>query len=327
MLRQAYFIPKPTLTEANLPDQSGRVHLVTGGYGGCGLELSKMLYEKNAIVYLAGRSKEKGTQAIETLKQQYPKSTGRVEFLQLDLADLTTIKKSADDFMSRESRLDVLTNNAGVMVPPLGSKTAQGYELQLGTNCLGPYLFTKLLLPVIQKTAASSPPGSVRVTWAASLTVELFAPKRAVALDDSGAPIDHNDKQKNYGQSKAGNFLLAAELARRYGKGKDGIVSNAWNPGNLRTDLTRHNPKVMTAVANAVFLYPARFGGYTELYAACSPDLTLDNNGAYIFPWGRIGTDQIKPDHLKASKPESEGGYGVATKFWDWCERETRQYQ
>lgn len=138
---------------------------MTGGYTGVGFELAKLLYQRNATVYVAGRSKEKGDQALSALKEQYPDSKGKLAFLQLDLADQSTIKKSAEEFMSKESRLDVLTQNAGVMVPPSGSKDAQGHDLQIGTNCVGPWLFAQSLLPILKKTAASSAPNSVRVTW------------------------------------------------------------------------------------------------------------------------------------------------------------------
>ena len=148
--KQTYFIPKPTLTEENLPDQSGKVrisllykwntlklmiipqvHIVTGGYAGVGLELTKILYQKNATIYAAGRSEGKAKKAIEAMKIEFANSTGKIEFLQLDLDDLSTIKRSAEEFLSKESRLDVLVNNAGVMVPPAGSKTKQVSILRL----------------------------------------------------------------------------------------------------------------------------------------------------------------------------------------------------
>ncbi|KFY43769.1 hypothetical protein V495_03764, partial [Pseudogymnoascus sp. VKM F-4514 (FW-929)] len=213
MLRQSVWIPNPTLTEANLPDQTGKVHIVTGGYSGVGQELAKILYSKNATVYIAGRSSQKGQESIESIKAAYPTSTGHLHFLHLDLSDLSTIKKSAEEFTSKEKRLDVLTNNAGVMIPPKGSKDAQGFELQLGTNCLGPYLFTSLLLPLLKKTAASSPPGSVRVTWAASSGVEI-SPTGGVEFESDGSVRTYGDPMKDYAQSKAANVFLAFETAR-----------------------------------------------------------------------------------------------------------------
>ena len=312
---QCFRIPQPTFTEAELPSQAGRVFIVTGGYAGCGKELARMLYSKNGTVYVAGRSQDKGDAAIAEIKSAYPSSDGKLAFLHLDLADLSTIKKSAQDFMSKEQRLDVLTNNAGVMTPPVGSTTAQNYELQWGTNCVGPHLFTSLLTPLLQKTAASSPAGSVRVTWAASLAT-AGAPKGGVAWDPkTSAPKVHGSPGTDYAQTKAANALLAMAYADRYGK--DGIISNAWNPGNLFSELQRHQTGVGKMLTK-LLLYPTVYGGYTELFAGWSPDAaTPENANKYIGPWGRL---VVLREDIKNNK---EG----ARKLWDWCEKETSQYK
>jgi retinol dehydrogenase 12 len=148
MLSQSAWIPTPPLTEQNLPDQTGKVRtpprrqlrvqpkcidltlhaqvfIVTGGNAGVGFELCKILYSHNATVYLAGRSEEKCNKALVSIKTAVPNSKGQITFLKLDLGDLASIKGSADEFLSKEKRLDWLCNNAGVMVPPKGSKTAQ----------------------------------------------------------------------------------------------------------------------------------------------------------------------------------------------------------
>ncbi|KAI5294714.1 hypothetical protein KEM56_005787 [Ascosphaera pollenicola] len=125
-LREGMWLPRPTLTEENLPDQSGKVFIVTGGYSGVGWHLGKILYQRNGVVYIAGRRKDKFEEAVADIKKECPSSTGRLEYLHLDLSDLPTIAKTAQDFMAKEDRLDVLTNNAGVMVPPAGSKTMTG---------------------------------------------------------------------------------------------------------------------------------------------------------------------------------------------------------
>lgn len=127
---QSFFIAEPPLTEKNLPDQTGKVHIVTGGYAGVGHELVKILYQKNAKVYVAGRSKDKADKSIATIRNEVPNSKGELVFLLLDLNDLSKIEKSAQDFLDKEERLDVLTNNAGVMFPPSGSKNAHGHEVQ-----------------------------------------------------------------------------------------------------------------------------------------------------------------------------------------------------
>lgn len=313
---QCFFIGQPSLTEKNLPDQNGRVFIVTGGYAGCGKELSKILFQKNGTVYVAGRSQDKGLAAIDEIKKAYPSSAGRLEFLKVDLADLPSIKGSVEDFMSREQRLDVLTNNAGVMTPPKGSVTAQKYELQMGTNCLGPFLFTRLLTPLLEKTASSNPPGSVRVTWAASLATS-FAPQGGVAFDEqTGGPKVFGDRQTDYAQTKACNALLAREYQARLGD-KAGVVSNAWNPGNLTSELQRHQTFIESVVTKAL-IYPTVYGGYTELFAGWSPEAgKAENRGRYVGPWGRFVI-------LRKDIAENKDGAGM---FWEWCEKETKQYQ
>lgn len=314
LLRQVLFIPTPPITENNLPDQTGRVHIVTGGYAGCGKELSKILYQHNSTVYVAGRSPEKAQKAIEEIKKAHPSSDGRVEFLKVDLADLSSIKPAVEEFMKKEQRLDVLTNNAGVMLPPAGSKDAQGYELQMGTNCLGTFLLTKLLTPLLQKTTGASKPGSVRVTWAASLATNN-APQNGVAWDPStGQAQNHAGQWLNYGQSKAGNALLAKAYSDRHSK--DGIVSNAWNPGNLQTELARHTPAWQRALL-PILTYPPINGAYTELFAGWAEEPAKpEHKGAYIGPWGRFV--MLRPDI--DNSPDTD-------KFWDWCDKETKTYQ
>jgi retinol dehydrogenase 12 len=312
---QCFFIPKPHFTETELPDQTGRVLIVTGGYAGVGKELCKILYSKNGTVYVAGRSQAKADAAIAEIKQAFPSSDGKLEFLHLDLADLPSIKASADDFLKREQRLDVLTNNAGVMVPPAGSKTAQGYELQAGTNVLGPYLFTQYLTPTLQKTAASSPSGSVRVTWAASLATS-FAPTNGVVWDEKngGGVKAHGKPQIDYAQSKACNVLLAHQYQKVYGK--DGVVSNAWNPGNLKSELQRHQTGLSKVITPAL-LYPTKMGAYSELFAGWSEEAGREENwNKYVGPWGRF---------VKVRKDLAEGK--EAQKLWDWCEGETAKYK
>jgi retinol dehydrogenase-12 len=258
--------------------------------------------------------------AIGAMKEAYPDSKGRVEFLNIDLSDLATVKPAAEEFLAKESKLHVLTNNAGVMFPPTGSKDKHGHELQLGTNCLGPFLFTKLLTPILQKTAAEEPAASVRVTWAASLMAQMGAPKNGVELTESGPKLFNSSV--DYSQSKAGNCLLASEFAAKYAK--DGVVSVSWNPGNLVSELQRHMAQILRYIMNTFALHPVIFGGYTELYAACSPDITASQSGSYIAPWGRV-TPQ-RADIVAAMKSEKEGGTGVASKFWEYCDKETSQY-
>ena len=138
-----------------------------------------MLYSKNGTVYIAGRSQINGDAAINQIKEAHPSSEGALRFLHLDLSDLPTIKASADEFKSKERRLDVVVHNAGVMIPPPGSKTKQGWDLQFGTNVLGHFVFQKHLQGIMFETAKIAPKDTVRVCWASSSAQDL-APKGGV---------------------------------------------------------------------------------------------------------------------------------------------------
>ncbi|KAG0653118.1 Short-chain dehydrogenase reductase [Hyphodiscus hymeniophilus] len=312
--------PAAQLTEKNLPDQAGKVFIVTGSSTGVGKELAQILYSHNAKVYIAARSQEKATRAIESIKTANPKSSGDLVFLHLDLDDLTTIKKSAEEFLNKEKKLDVLWNNAGVMIPPQGSKTKQGYELQLGTNNVAPFLFTKLLTPILAATAKASGTGAVRVVWVSSSAAESFAPTNGV---DMGNLDYKNDKSAwhKYGVSKGGNVLHGLEYAKRHGG--DGIVSVSLNPGNLKTDLQRHVPGWQLMMFN-LLLYTPIHGAYTELFAGLSPEVTPDKNGAWIVPWGRFMP--VRKDLVASSKTKAEGGTGTAADFWEWTEEQVKPY-
>ena len=218
------WLAEPTLTEDNIPSQHGRVVLVTGGYGGVGYEVASILYQKNAAVYIAGRSKAKGKDAVERIRTAYPESRGRIEFLELDLADLSTIKPMVEMLMAKETRLHWLNNNAGVMRAPAETKSAQGFNVQFATNIYGPFLLTKLLLPMLRRTAAEEPPSSVRVTWAGSLGTILSRYAGGLEWEDDGAKLAGEDSLDDaYHVSKAANYLLGAEFGKRSGN-EDGVL-------------------------------------------------------------------------------------------------------
>lgn len=171
---------------------------------------------------MAARSSAKATSTINGIVAANPHSSGTLVYLHLDLDDLSGIKKSADEFLSKEQRLDVLWNNAGLMIPPKGTTTKQGYEKQLGTNALAPFLFTKLLTPILLSTARVAPPGSVRVIWLSSVMAENLAPNGGVDMNNLDYKMEKYAMQK-YAVSKAANTLYSAEFARRYGD--NGLIS------------------------------------------------------------------------------------------------------
>ncbi|KAK8103122.1 short-chain dehydrogenase [Apiospora sp. TS-2023a] len=292
-----------------------QVYFITGANTGVGKELARMLYAKNATVYLAARSEDKARRAIEEIRQNSPlSSTGKLVFIQLDLADLTTIKGSVKTFLDQESQLHVLFNNAGVMKPAPGTTTAQGYEPQLGVNNI------------------AANPGQVRVVWVSSSAAE------APPSPTGGVPLDNLDYHKPMGWfpqyciSKAGNYLHASEYARRHGPSNtgasgsgDGILSVSLNPGNLDSELWRTQTFIVRKFLQLVLLHPPVMGAYTELYAGLSPELNLEeHSGGWVVPWGR--PMRIRSDLQEATRTKEEGGSGIGKGFWEWSERQVERY-
>ncbi|KAI7968689.1 hypothetical protein EIK77_005705 [Talaromyces pinophilus] len=232
------FPPTPSFTEKDIPDLTGKVAIVTGSSSGVGFQSATILYSKNATVYLAARSSDKAAKAITAIKNsaECAGSLGTLKFLSLDLSDLGSIKASAQEVLRQETRLDILIHNAGVMRPPAGSKTnlvsrhtilgqqekgvniAKGHDLEMGTNCLGPFTFNDLLLPLLKNTVASAPKDSVRVVWLSSVIAHGVVRGGFVFDDRTGTPAVLKDPMENYMQSKVGNVFLASEMARRMGE-------------------------------------------------------------------------------------------------------------
>ncbi|EMD96764.1 hypothetical protein COCC4DRAFT_172220 [Bipolaris maydis ATCC 48331] len=306
-----YFPPPPVFTEKSLPDLSSKTYIVTGASAGVGKELARLLYSRNGNVYLATRSTEKTNAAMSWIKERHPDSKGNLHFLKLDLNDLGSIKPAAEEFLTKEKRLDVLFNNAGVMTPPQGSQTKQGYELQLGTNCLGPFLFTKLLTPLLAETAKSSPAGDVRVVWASSIVANMFAPPGGVDMQNLDYKKDKSAQHK-YAVSKGGNSLYAIEYQRRFRD--EGIVSSSFNPGNLKSELQRNTGFFMGLIMKPILHEPV-YGAYTELFAGLSPDGAKLKEGQWIAPWGRIV--DLRKDYVTDGK---------AGEFWKWSEEQVKSY-
>ena len=224
-------------------------------------------------------------------------------------------------YTAKESRLDVLFNNAGISLPPRGSVSAQGHELTMATNCLGPYLFTQLLVPTLLRSAEESSRAAVRVIWTSSIVVDLQAPRGGMEISDlTNPPLD---QQMNYLNSKTGNWFLAKALSDQVGP--KGILSVTQNPGNLKTSLLRHMPWIV-GFAVAPLLYPAKMGAYTELFAGLSEDLGIEDGGKYLIPWGRLHPSP-RPDLLAALKIPDDGGTGVGARFVEYCEKQTKNFK
>ncbi|KAK8131399.1 hypothetical protein PG984_007837 [Apiospora sp. TS-2023a] len=339
-----FFPPTPHFTEDDIPKSlQGKVYVVTGANCGMGQELARVLYHKGAKVYITCRTSEKSQQAIADIKRDDGKAQpdskpqherGELASLEMDLADLPTVQSAARNFLSHEAQVHGLFNNAGVMVGANSGKTAQGHEEALGVNCIGPFLFTQLLTPALAAAARTQPEGTVRVVWVSGFGLEQYAPEgRGVDLEnlDYHVPRPPIDR---YGISKAGVWLLAVEYARRY-RQTDGIVSVAINPGNIRTELARHQGIALKLIAGAI-VYPIIRGVYTQLFAALAPEIStgFDYTREWVLAWsahmhavipfGRIAP--IRPDLVKATMTVEEGGNGNAEQFWAWNEGAVQKY-
>ncbi len=208
-----------------------------------------------------------------------PESKGEIVFLKLDLNDLTTIQASAESFLAKESKLNVLFNNAGLMGVTKGpDRTAQGYEINLGTNVIAPFLLTRFLAPTLVSTAKAEPVGSVRVVWTSSLGTEMSGEKSVgVSVDDLDA-LEKKPGMERYALSKAGDWLLGVEFARRFKD--DGVVSIPLNPGNLNSNLAHEHSGFVRFLLRGV-VHPPVNGAYTSLYGGLSTDITLEKSGSW----------------------------------------------
>ncbi|KAF7331541.1 NAD-binding protein [Mycena kentingensis (nom. inval.)] len=312
------FVPKPTFSTADIPSLEGKVMLVTGGYSGIGLETVRVLLERGAKVYMAGRDRGKAEHAMAAMEQLREKSKGEVAFIEMDLADLASVKHGAEEFLRLEVQLDVLFNNAGVMQPPIGEFTAQGYDLQFGTNVLAHFYLTTLLLPALLAGATHSTDGKARVVNTASLgsTFVNRIDYGTLRLSESDSQVQARKKLGSaglYNQSKFANVVLSAELARRYGE--QGIVSTSLNPGNIKTNIARHWTSFglkITKLLGHLIVYSPRMGALTQLYAGTTTE-SAELNGKYLIPWARIGTPN------PASQDEE-----IGRELWMWLEEQVQ---
>ncbi|KAL5519884.1 hypothetical protein ACEPAG_1544 [Sanghuangporus baumii] len=302
------FPPKSKYSVEDVPDLTGLVAIVTGGNGGIGKEIVKALLRKNAKVYMASRNKEKADAAITELKKE---TESEALFLELDLADLNSVKRAVEQFRSQETALHLLFNNGGVMWPPIEMLTAQGYDLQFGTNVFGHFYLTKLLLPQLIEGSKSSPEGKARVVTVSSIVRHL-----SQGAVDYETLTDGPRRRKFgtialYNQSKLGVVLLSREFARRFGD--QGIVFTGCAPGILKTDLLRHANRVSAWMIKTIYMYEPELGALTPLYAGTSPE-TLDSNGAFFVPWARR-TESACPGSDDPQKAE---------ELWNWLEEQVK---
>ena len=290
----------------DIPDQTGRLAVVTGATGGLGLETARALAAAGAEVVVAARDPAKGAAAVRTLG-------ARTRFERLDLADLGSVTAFAAAMEARGAPVDLLVNNAGVMAPPERVETRDGFELQFGTNHLGPFALTGRLLPLLRRAAAP------RVVSVASLAARVGA----LDFDDLQSQRGYS-AWRAYGRSKLADLLFARELERRSAAAGWGVRSFAAHPGWSRTDLMTPRPgaKANWLFAPSKLVEPllsqsAAQGALPILLAATSPDATP---GGYYGPQGAAG---MKGPPGPASPPAAALSEADAARLWAESERLT----
>jgi NAD(P)-dependent dehydrogenase (short-subunit alcohol dehydrogenase family) len=286
-------------TADSIPDQGGRVAIVTGANTGIGKETARALATKGARVVLACRSEERGKDAVRDIREG--ELTGAVELELLDLSSLASVRDFADRIKTRYERLDLLINNAGVMMPP-ASKTAEGFELQIGINHLGHFALTGLLMDLLLATEGS------RV-----VTVSSEAHKWGeIAFDDLQWESRPYKKMAAYGQSKLANLLFTYELQRRLDGAGAGTRSLSAHPGWTATDLQRGTP--LFRFFNPVFAMKPWQGALPTLRAAADPEAP---GGAFYGPHGFMNMRGFPVPAVSTPASHDEA---VAGRLWETSE-------
>jgi NAD(P)-dependent dehydrogenase (short-subunit alcohol dehydrogenase family) len=295
-------------TVSDIPDQNGRVVVVTGANSGLGLATARELARAGAQVIVACRDTAKGSDAVKAIGSAAP--AARVSVAELDLADLSSVRAFTDRFADEHEGLDLLVNNAGVMAPAY-RKTADGFESQIGTNHLGHFALTGLLIDAL----LSRPEPRV-------VTVSSTAHRMGqINFDDLNSERGYR-RWRAYGQSKLANLLFSFELDRRARAAGTPLRSVAAHPGYSATNLQFAGPasrleRMTMAVTNRLIAQSADMGALPTLYAATVPDLP---GGAFIGPEGW----QESRGHPKVVKARpSAYDTEAARRLWESSEQLT----
>ncbi|CAG5145401.1 uncharacterized protein ALTATR162_LOCUS1705 [Alternaria atra] len=295
----------------DISDLSGKTIVVTGGSSGLGKESVLQLVKHNPDkVYLAARTSKRGNAAIEEIEKEVPSAKGRIHYLELDMASFASVKQAADRIVSENNRIDILMNNAGTTGNP-ANLTSDGYEIQFGSNYMGPTLFTKLLFPLLQRTA-EQPNSDVRII---NLSSELFkqAPKEGILFPTLTTPAEELSSVARYGQSKLANYYFSRLCAQKY----PNMTSTALHPGVVNTgiwdNLKTRRPVLGTlfSIVCSPFLTSVPEGAKMQLWSSTAPKSQVKNGAFYTSAGnGKEYTQAI----LNNDK--------LANELWDWTEKE-----
>lgn len=286
-------------TAADVPDLSGKAMVVTGANTGVGFEAAKVFARNGARVLLGCRNVDKGNDAVAQIIAAHPEAN--VELVELDLADLTNVRRAAD-VIAQESRLDALVNNAGVMWNPK-TITVDGFESQFGVNHLGHFALTGLLLPLLEAT-----PNSRVVTTSSS----GHKAAKTLFFDDINADESYHPRKRYYA-SKLANLLFTYELDRRLRAKGSSTIAVAVHPGGSNTDLVRHMSKPMMMIWRAMkpLVNSAEEGAWSAELAATAAGV---EGGQYFGP-SRFGELSGPAKQVKSSKASHDPE--KAKRLWD----------
>jgi NAD(P)-dependent dehydrogenase (short-subunit alcohol dehydrogenase family) len=287
----------------DVPDQTGRVAVVTGATSGLGLATAVALASRGAHVVLTARDPGRGEAALARVRE-----AGAAEVLPLDLTSLDSVRAFAERVGAAYDRLDLLVNNAGVMGTPL-RRTAEGFELQLGTNHLGPFALTGLLLPRLLAT-----PGS-RVVTVSSLVARFGR----IRLDDLNRDRRRYRRWEAYADSKLANLLFTFELSRRLIEAGAGTTALAAHPGLAVTALGKDAGRLQQAAMRLVHVaaQEASSGAQSQIRAATDPSLAT---GTYVGPGGPGGSSGPP---VPVAAPTRAWDRAAMTGLWDRSEQLT----
>jgi NAD(P)-dependent dehydrogenase (short-subunit alcohol dehydrogenase family) len=296
----------------DLPDLTGRTFVVTGANSGLGFEASLALVRRGARVVMACRDPARAQAALEEIRARAPE--GGVETMELDLADLASVRRFADAFLARHDALHGLCNNAGVMALPF-CKTTDGFEMQFGTNHLGHFALTGLLLERLLGT-----PGA-RVVNQSSTAHKVGR----LDFDDLHWQRRRYSKWRAYGQSKLSNLLFTYELQRRLEARRAPVIAAACHPGYAATNLQTAGPRMLGSrlrergmdLANRLFSQTAEMGALPLVYAAAAPGV---RGSDYIGPGG-FAESRGYPTKVRSSRRSYDTG--AAGRLWEASEKLT----
>lgn len=297
-------------TAADIPDLTGKTIVVTGASSGLGLRSSEALAAKGATVVMACRNAAKAAVALDAVKVV---ATGPVpEVVALDLSSLASVRECAAALSSAHGHIDVLLNNAGIMAVPK-ALTVDGFESQIGTNHLGHFALTGLLLPVV--LAAPAP----RVVTVSSNAHKLGR----MNLDDLFFERTSYSRWRAYAQTKLANLLFTSELQRRATAGPSPLIAAAAHPGYSATNLTSGPAKgaaplrPLLAVADKVAGQADHMGALPQLYASTMPDVAPDDY------WGPDGFREQRGHPTRVERTKHARDEATARGLWERSEELT----